>query len=152
VLSVLISSSLKQMRLVLYMCTLASEDEPTQKKGFTLILFNVGPNQKGDPTAAAKLVPLIGIMPVKVACVHYCYEPDDNMAAAITTFMKSADSQTRARFRIHCGKNPSLYASQRTLGAYLGLPVNTSICYRRLPGASLSTHDIRHTDSATTDY
>jgi hypothetical protein len=99
------------MRLVLYMLTLASEDEVTQKKGITLILFNVGPNQRGDPTAAAKLVPLIGTMPVKVAGLHYCYEPDDSMTVAITTFMKSVDSQTRARFRIHCGKNPSAFHS-----------------------------------------
>jgi hypothetical protein len=100
------------MRLILYMFTLVSEDEATQKKGVTLILFNVGPNQKGNPAAAEKLVPLIGSMPVKVACAHYCYEPDDTMTAVITRFMKSADSQTRARFRIHCGKNPSACTSQ----------------------------------------
>jgi hypothetical protein len=138
------------MRLILYIFTLASEDEPTQKKGFTLILFNVGPNQRGDPTAAAKLVPLIGTMPVKVACAHYCYEPDDTMAAAIATFMKSTDSPTRARFRIHCGKNLLVLLKP---WARIGLPVNISICNcRRLPGASIPTHDVRHTDSATTDY
>lgn len=127
------------MRLLLYMFTLASEDEPTQKKGFTLILFNVGPSQRGDPTAAAKLVPLIGTMPVKVACAHYCYEPDayDTMAAAITTCMKSADSHTRARFRIHCGKNLSVCTFQTLLTYWL---TRQYICLLQATARSFSTN------------
>jgi hypothetical protein len=91
------------MRLVFYLFAVASDDERTQKKGFILILFNVGPNKVGDPHAATLIPPLIETMAVKVSSVHYCYEPAELMAQTMSAFMKNTDSQTRARFRIHCG-------------------------------------------------
>jgi hypothetical protein len=65
------------MRLIFYLFAIASDDEVTQKKGFILVVFNVGPNKVGDPYAATLIIPLIETMAVKVASVHYCYEPAD---------------------------------------------------------------------------
>ena len=92
------------MRLIFYLFAIASDDEVTQKKGFILVLFNVGPNKVGDPHAATLLIPLIGTMAVKVSSVHYCYEPAELMAQTMSAFINTAESETRARFRIHCGE------------------------------------------------
>jgi hypothetical protein len=91
------------MRLIFYIFSVAAEDEQTQKKGATTVVFNVGPDNIPDPEAHERLVPLLASMAVKIGCLHFCYEPSELMTFTMSTFMKNLESQTRARFRYHSG-------------------------------------------------
>ena len=92
------------MRLIFYLFDIASDDEVTQKKGFILLFFNVGLNKVGDPHAVATLAPLIGSMAVKVSSFHYCHENAELMDQTMSAIINTAESETRVRFRIHCGE------------------------------------------------
>ena len=92
------------MRLIFYLFDIASDDEVTQKKGFILVYFNVGLNKVGDPQAVKMLAPLIGSMAVKISSFHYCYEHAELMDQTLSAFISTTQSETRVRFRIHCGE------------------------------------------------
>ena len=95
------------MRLIFYLFDIASDDEVTQKKGFILVYFNVGLNKVGDPQAVKMLAPLIGSMAVKISSFHYCYEHKHSELVdqtLLSAFISTTQSETRVRFRIHCGE------------------------------------------------
>jgi hypothetical protein len=81
----------------------SEESQESQRNGFVLVVFGMGPRAQADRNTLWKLMYVLRSLPTRVASVHFCY--DDLEAKAIANLAVVAlDRKSRARFRTHYGK------------------------------------------------
>jgi hypothetical protein len=94
-----------QLKALWYLVStiVSEESQESQRNGFVLVIFGMGPRSQADRHSLWKLMYILRSLPTRVASVHFCY--DDPEAKAIANLAVLAlDRKSRARFRTHYGK------------------------------------------------
>ncbi|KAG7351261.1 hypothetical protein IV203_010621 [Nitzschia inconspicua] len=93
----------------------SEESQESQRNGFVLVIFGMGPRAQADRYSLWKLMYILRSLPARVASVHFCY--DDPEAKAIANLAVVAlDRKSRARFRTHYGSHDDVVAELSTFG------------------------------------
>jgi hypothetical protein len=93
----------------------AAEDVETQKRGCIFVGYNMGKDRKVDRTAAATILRLRNLVPLKVVSSHYCYD-DLKMRPMMTVATLIIGRHGRARFRHHYGSHSDNQYTLLTFG------------------------------------
>jgi hypothetical protein len=101
------------LRAIYYIIMAAVEDEETQRKGIVGIVYNIGKaasNELDDETSRTldRSVQLRNALPARYVSMHYCFNNDAFMSY-INREICAFDSSTRARCRVHKGKQNSTH-------------------------------------------
>jgi hypothetical protein len=98
------------MRAVMYVLSIAAQDEDTQRKGCVGILINVDPFRRSvEPADNLKLCNFMANLgPVRYVACHFCVSQESRISNALTLSILQATPRwctgTRCvRFRLHSG-------------------------------------------------
>jgi hypothetical protein len=99
----------------------AAQDEVSQNKGLTAIIYNVGEGwlNNFDSLLLQGIAQVTQALPIRDAAVHYCYT-DPKFGALVAFFSKFAEADVRTRSRLHQGTH--VEAQYELLG--YGIPTN----------------------------
>ena len=91
-------------RAMYYVIMSALEDEETQRKGITIILYNVGDfnPRKTDLRTVSQGGWLLATIPMKACSLHHCFS-DQKVRRVINFSMRFFSDDARARCKVHCG-------------------------------------------------
>lgn len=94
-----------QLKALWYLVStiVSEESQESQRNGFVLVVFGMGPRAQVDRLSLWKLMYLLRSLPARVASVHFCYDDLESKAFADLAVM-ALDCKSRARFRTHYGK------------------------------------------------
>eukprot|EP00980_Cylindrotheca_fusiformis_P029140 scaffold22737_cov120-Cylindrotheca_fusiformis.AAC.3 len=102
-----------------YIMSALSEDEETQKKGFIFVWNRIGISGRHEyfrRALALGILEIFQVLPIRMACLHYCYNSSSPVLAVLASAAKSI---IRVRVRTHRGSHTEcLYE----LGSF-GIPV-----------------------------
>lgn len=118
--------------------TTTVQEEETQKKGFIIVLYSVGP--KGDrPTLelAKKIHGIRLAMPHKMLGMHFCFD-DKSLRPIVSGFRYFLDNRARNRFRAHYGDAQKTQFQLQTFG----IPIDDNSPFKvENGGLNLSWHN-----------
>jgi len=115
-------------RALFYICMAGLEDEATQRKGFTVIVYNVGDfnPRNTDLRTVSQGGWLICAMPTKTCSLHHCFS-DPKVRSIINFSMRFFSNDTRAKCKVHFGTGLECVYALMTYGIPPDiLPVNTA--------------------------
>eukprot|EP00980_Cylindrotheca_fusiformis_P029143 scaffold22737_cov120-Cylindrotheca_fusiformis.AAC.6 len=82
-----------------------SEDEETQKKGFIFVWNRISISDRHENfrrALALRLLDVFQVLPIRLACLHYCYNSSSPFLAVLASAAKSV---IRVRIRTHRGSH-----------------------------------------------
>ena len=92
-----------QLKAYFYLVLTALEDAETQKRGFVVILYHMGPMRSDIDPELPREGPISGQwLPVRFCAIHLCMD-NPMMKVIAKVMLVAAGQEFRSRFRLHEG-------------------------------------------------
>eukprot|EP00980_Cylindrotheca_fusiformis_P006080 scaffold1308_cov93-Cylindrotheca_fusiformis.AAC.5 len=109
----------KKTKAIYYLISTLYEDEETQKKGVVVVANGSGLSERHEKhhrALSSRLLAIAEHFPVRLACLHYCYNSSRTFSSMLLSVLASAaKSIVRVRVRIHNGTCSIQYRLTYTL-------------------------------------